>query len=346
MKIEKELGIQLPIAYKELVLANPFVPYNSTEYLIDDPGEIITKNLDVRVNGYWGQDWPENCFVIGEVNADLYFIRLDWPNEVCIAYHDEVCNGEPILCEGPLSEEGCLPGGGNYTLDSYFEDLRYSHGWMTEEEEQKAEQERQRKQRDGSEGARMWLRIVQAWTLPASQALQVYHEVLAGCQNYQAPGDTSLGVQLASLQCYLHYFRDAASYLVPELKSEGGPLGQVLAERGLLHYAHLLVDLGPWLAEQHRGAVIQRLAMVGRSAEDEGNLGLALTFYTQAQALGANAAPALERLGAAGAVLDNAMQAILEKLLSIPKWPSLQQLPALKTEMILSMPLLDTRKGP
>lgn len=305
-EIQQALGLTLPAAYKALVLENPFLRYGVEDsYLFDDPRQVIRANLEAR-QGFWGQEWPPHFLVIADNNADLYFLNLQDPSEVYLASHDEAFEGQPVEASEPL-----------HALENHFSTLREARGWMTEEERRVAKAAARLERREGTPVARMWLRTVEAWFSSPEEALQTYHDVCAHCQHYQPLSEAPLGLRLASLQGYLHHFRGP---WVP-LEREGGVLGQVLSEGDLSRVIGLLLHIGRYLHLGRTNDAVQDLARAGHEAETWARPAVAMAFYTQAQQLGANAGPALERLGADGTTADPRVLALVDKLLTVAEWP-------------------------
>ena len=78
-KIEKELSLSLPAAYRE-ALARPEFQSEAAGFqeFTSDADEIIGLNLEVRAEGFCGVKWPVNYLVIGEDGAgDYYFTDVN-----------------------------------------------------------------------------------------------------------------------------------------------------------------------------------------------------------------------------------------------------------------------------
>jgi len=78
-KIEKELSLSLPVAYRE-ALARPEFQSEAAGFqeFTGDADEIIGLNLEVRASGFYGVKWPEHYLVIGEDGAgNNYFTDVN-----------------------------------------------------------------------------------------------------------------------------------------------------------------------------------------------------------------------------------------------------------------------------
>lgn len=78
-KIEKELSISLPAAYRESLMRPEFQSEAAGfRDFTGDADEIIGLNLEVRSAGFYGVKWPEHYFVIGEDGAgNSYFTDVN-----------------------------------------------------------------------------------------------------------------------------------------------------------------------------------------------------------------------------------------------------------------------------
>lgn len=90
-KIEKELSLSLPAAYREAMM-RPEFQSEAAGFLefTGDADEIIGLNLEVRSAGFYGVKWPEHYLVVGEDGAgDNYFtdVRRETP-AVFLADHE------------------------------------------------------------------------------------------------------------------------------------------------------------------------------------------------------------------------------------------------------------------
>jgi hypothetical protein len=81
LRIERETGTKLPEYYVDLVINYPTELVGTAapaHELLNDPGEVIEENLDVRKNGYFGEPWPAHYFIIGRNGlGDYWVVRLD-----------------------------------------------------------------------------------------------------------------------------------------------------------------------------------------------------------------------------------------------------------------------------
>lgn len=79
IKIERELNIILPEAYKKLLLNYPFLEekYKFQQgSLISNVDVIIKINAEYRNNGFNKKEWKNNFFIFGTVADLVYFINL------------------------------------------------------------------------------------------------------------------------------------------------------------------------------------------------------------------------------------------------------------------------------
>ena len=69
IRIEQELSIELPIAYKEEAVNNPFSNKDISDMiytcLLDDIEEILKLNKEIRANGYQNNNWPGKYYIFG-----------------------------------------------------------------------------------------------------------------------------------------------------------------------------------------------------------------------------------------------------------------------------------------
>jgi len=90
-KIQINTGITLPKYYVEFVTNYPekLSETEAPDYgLLDNPEEIIEKNIDVRKNGYFGEKWPERYFIIGRNGCgDYYVVNLN-SSEFSVGFSD------------------------------------------------------------------------------------------------------------------------------------------------------------------------------------------------------------------------------------------------------------------
>ncbi|MCE7872876.1 hypothetical protein DYH09_21185 [bacterium CPR1] len=149
------------------------------------------------------------------------------------------------------------------------------------------------------------------WFLPAAEA----EERLSDLEDKARPIPGSLpGPNLGTPLAYL------CSGLESAARREGAT---PRAERPPFHGLYELREIGTWLARDRPDIAIQRLAVSGKKAEEGGYYGAAAAFYAEANRLGANAQPAIDRLLAAGHPVDSRYAHFLEKLREIAEWPAL-----------------------
>ncbi len=69
-KIEKELSLSLPAAYREALMRPEFQSEAAGfQEFTSDADEVIGLNLEVRASGFYGVKWLEHCLVIGDDGA-------------------------------------------------------------------------------------------------------------------------------------------------------------------------------------------------------------------------------------------------------------------------------------
>ena len=69
-KIEKELSLSLPAAYREALMRPEFQSEAAGfQEFTGDADEIIGLNLELRASGFYHVKWPEHYLVIGEDGA-------------------------------------------------------------------------------------------------------------------------------------------------------------------------------------------------------------------------------------------------------------------------------------
>ncbi len=96
--IELNTGTKLPESYKQIVTNYPkeLLGTEAEDYgLLNDPSVIIEENNDLRKNGFYGEPWPEQYFVIGQNGCgDYYVISLNNKEfSVGFACHEKMaCN--------------------------------------------------------------------------------------------------------------------------------------------------------------------------------------------------------------------------------------------------------------
>ncbi|NRB82132.1 MAG: SMI1/KNR4 family protein [Saccharospirillaceae bacterium] len=90
-KIENETGITLPKCYVNVITNYPkeLLDSDAQEFgLLNDPDDIIEVNLEVREDGYFGEKWPSEYFIIGSNGCgDFYVIVLD-AEEFSVGFSD------------------------------------------------------------------------------------------------------------------------------------------------------------------------------------------------------------------------------------------------------------------
>jgi len=97
-RIEKETGISLPQHYVDLVVNYPdeLAETEAPDYgLLDDPDEVIRANRDVREQGYFGEQWPLQYFIIGQNGCGDYYVILHEGTAFSVGFADHeimACN--------------------------------------------------------------------------------------------------------------------------------------------------------------------------------------------------------------------------------------------------------------
>lgn len=99
-KIEKELSLSLPVAYREALMRPEFQSEAAGfQEFTGDADEIIGLNLEVRKEGFYGVKWPEHYLVIGEDGAgDYYFTDVNRTTPaVFLADHELTINKKRLI---------------------------------------------------------------------------------------------------------------------------------------------------------------------------------------------------------------------------------------------------------
>ncbi len=99
-KIEKELSVSLPAAYRD-ALARPEFQSEAAGFqeFTGDADEIIGLNLEVRADGFCGVKWPVTYLVIGDDGAgDYYFTDVNRTTPaVFLADHERTISPKRIV---------------------------------------------------------------------------------------------------------------------------------------------------------------------------------------------------------------------------------------------------------
>jgi hypothetical protein len=90
-RVERQLAIRLPAAYRALIQADPVALGASgpDDQLIDDAERLIALNRRLRDRGLSGQTWPAHFFAFGgdgSGNAYYFDLRRD-PSPIGVADH-------------------------------------------------------------------------------------------------------------------------------------------------------------------------------------------------------------------------------------------------------------------
>jgi hypothetical protein len=75
--IENKTGVILPESYKQVMLSYPneLLGTEAEDFgLLHDVDVIIEENIDIRTNGYFGEAWPEQYFIIGQNGFGDYYV--------------------------------------------------------------------------------------------------------------------------------------------------------------------------------------------------------------------------------------------------------------------------------
>lgn len=99
-RIEGELSVSLPQAYREILLRPEFQGEAAGfQEFSGDADEVIGLNLEVRQEGFYGAQWPEQYLVIGEDGAgNNYFTDLKRERPaVFLADHELTTNKKRLI---------------------------------------------------------------------------------------------------------------------------------------------------------------------------------------------------------------------------------------------------------
>ena len=89
--IERSTGKTLPAHYVALVTDYParLADTEAPDFaLLDDPRQIIEYNLEVRRDGYFGEQWPEHYFIIGHNGCGDYYVILLGSTQFSVGFSD------------------------------------------------------------------------------------------------------------------------------------------------------------------------------------------------------------------------------------------------------------------
>ena len=84
-RIEDVLGWKVPVSYASVVLNYPCPDSEDIcqHGLFSDPNRLIDVNLEHRTDGWFGLDWPEHFFAIGDDGCgDTYFMVIGKDDKV------------------------------------------------------------------------------------------------------------------------------------------------------------------------------------------------------------------------------------------------------------------------
>ena len=89
--IQHQTGITLPDFYVELVTAYPLELSHSEAVdfgLMSDASAVIRENLCVRAEGYFGEPWPNQYFIIGHNGCGDYFVIKHATRDFSVGFAD------------------------------------------------------------------------------------------------------------------------------------------------------------------------------------------------------------------------------------------------------------------
>ncbi len=281
--VERALEIHLPEAYCSLVLSKPFKKHPELQVLFTDRSRLLEANQRARQG-----EWPRRCLVVGtDLAGNDYFVDLESPDlSIYLRLHEKSTG----LFEARVS-----------SLEDFVDTVEDELGLEAEINL-------------GPQAARLLARVEQLWFLAPAEAEQA----LPGLSE-RAP---KLGARLAFRPAVDLGTRLARLGMVLEQSALNGRV-LMAADRPPFLGCLELRDVGSWLARGRKDAVIQRMAVSGKRAEEAGHPGAAAAFYSEAQRLGADARSAIDRLAAAGHPVDERYARFIEKLEAMPEWPTL-----------------------
>jgi hypothetical protein len=88
--IEKLLGTELPGAVRQFLLHPEAIPPIVRQDFFDNPRTLVSRNLELRQNGYYHLRWSKDFFAVGHDPGDcVYYFDLGDPGvSVYFADHD------------------------------------------------------------------------------------------------------------------------------------------------------------------------------------------------------------------------------------------------------------------
>lgn len=135
-RVERQLGVRLPAAYRALIQAYPVgLGASGPDYqLIDDAEQLIAINRRLREHGFFGQPWPAHFFSFGgDGSGNEYYLDLRRdPSPVCFADHE----GSPCSEQWPSLDE-----------------------WLAERIREKAEWQAEGRRRAARKASKRWWRF-------------------------------------------------------------------------------------------------------------------------------------------------------------------------------------------
>ncbi len=90
-RVEDALDLKVPKSYSEVVLNYPCPDSEDIcqHGLFSDPGRVIEVNLEHRKDGWFGLNWPDHFFAIGDDGCgDTYFMVVGKDEQVYMADHE------------------------------------------------------------------------------------------------------------------------------------------------------------------------------------------------------------------------------------------------------------------
>ena len=121
-RIETELGIRLPFAYRQLVCPYPIATYVGNGEVLamslwDSASELIQLNLELRQGYLCGLPWPHHYFALGRDGTGSAEL-IDLNDVECRVIRADKCNIQST--EGARENSPCL----KEWADQYLEEVR------------------------------------------------------------------------------------------------------------------------------------------------------------------------------------------------------------------------------
>ncbi|EGR2301167.1 hypothetical protein D0814_13180 [Vibrio parahaemolyticus] len=90
--IESKIEVVLPNSYKQALLNYPETLFGTEAedfHFLTNANEIISENLEVRENGYFGEKWPDRHFIIGHNGCGDYYVINHTNTEFSVGLADQ-----------------------------------------------------------------------------------------------------------------------------------------------------------------------------------------------------------------------------------------------------------------